>query len=330
VTDGGEGDGDAGCDPSCAGTCALGRCIVTLATSQGHPVAMALDDTSVYWTALGSGCPASDGTVVRAPKDGSSAPVVLASGLASPQGIAVDGANVYWAEQGCAGAGSDGGAIGRIAMVPQAGGAVTALATGVGSPTSVALAGGAVYWNDVAGTIDMVAVTGGTPTAVVRKQTNPGALAAAGGYLFWADQVVSAAGGVYAAALPVAPGTTSGVSVGAAGADPVTVVANDAGISWIATQGSGFTASHVSSIGAPSAYYPNVDIDPPALAADDVNLYFIDPDGNGGTLASIPAAGGDVTQLADTVLHGLALAVDDTSVYWIEANGTTVMKATPK
>src|SRR5579884_4299370 len=67
--------------------------VLTLASGQSNPTAMAVDTTRVYWTNY------NDGTVRAASLDGG-AVTLLATGQSGPAGIVVDSANVYWVNQG--------------------------------------------------------------------------------------------------------------------------------------------------------------------------------------------------------------------------------------
>jgi hypothetical protein len=71
----------------------LGAAAKVIGESPGGVADAAHDATSVYW--LGA-----DGTVMRAPRDGSAPAEKLASGQANPVGIAVDKVNVYWSTRG--------------------------------------------------------------------------------------------------------------------------------------------------------------------------------------------------------------------------------------
>jgi hypothetical protein len=80
-----------------------------LASTQSQPVGVAVNGTTVYWTASSS--------VLSMPLAGSMA-TVLATGQAYPPQVAVDSANVYW-----------GTSQGAIATLPLDGGTPTTIAT---------------------------------------------------------------------------------------------------------------------------------------------------------------------------------------------------------
>src|SRR4051812_31966602 len=76
------------CDATCTGRCADGRCLLTLASRQGTPFSLVLDEHNVYWTNR------DPGSVMKVPKTGGT-PVTLA-GTNEPWGVAVDSERVYW------------------------------------------------------------------------------------------------------------------------------------------------------------------------------------------------------------------------------------------
>jgi hypothetical protein len=75
------------------GDAALERIAAAAAPGSSYTNGIAVDDTYVYWTALGDGV--SHGAIERAPKTGGPAQA-LALAEARPMGIAVDDGYVYW------------------------------------------------------------------------------------------------------------------------------------------------------------------------------------------------------------------------------------------
>ena len=76
-------------------SCVEGRCLAVLAQSP-FPLAMASDDTSIYWADHGSTTPPG-GAIDKIATTGGRVQT-LASGLPSPSAISVDSHAVYWAE----------------------------------------------------------------------------------------------------------------------------------------------------------------------------------------------------------------------------------------
>lgn len=83
-----------GCGGSVSGQSASadagGVVISTLASGQSQISGLAVDSTSVYWTAG-----LQDGSVMKAPLDGG-AQTTLAAGIFAPGSIAVDTTSIYW------------------------------------------------------------------------------------------------------------------------------------------------------------------------------------------------------------------------------------------
>src|SRR6185436_1833670 len=132
---------------------------------------LAVDEGSVYWTAI------SDGFVFSAPKAGAAEPRRLAMGQRTPWGVAVDGASVYWVDKrdhAVLRSSKDGreqavmisrdlagpetiavdathlyiadGAAGTILALSKDGRERTVLASGIGTPSAVAVDEGSVYF----------------------------------------------------------------------------------------------------------------------------------------------------------------------------------------
>ena len=73
---------------------AAGGALTTLASGQRRPTAVAVDNTSVYWTTYDEG----GGSVMKVPLVGG-AITTLASGQTGVGAIAVDATNEYWTQK---------------------------------------------------------------------------------------------------------------------------------------------------------------------------------------------------------------------------------------
>lgn len=132
-----------------------------LATSAGRPAAIALDDDYVYWgssVAFLNGKPNSDSEVLRIPKSGGSAQL-LVQGLSWPHGLARAGTRLFVAN-------NDGGAI---LSLEADGSDLLALVGGVDAPQSVAVADGSLYfttWGEVPGSLQRASATTPGPSTL--------------------------------------------------------------------------------------------------------------------------------------------------------------------
>jgi hypothetical protein len=193
---------------------AVGGGDVTTLVSTSLPMSgyLAMDATSVYWTAQGSvlKSPVAGGSVVTlvtrsddassivvsatgvywcAGKDGSyllSIPLegghvtTLAADIAWTPAVVGDATNLYWADQG----------QGTVMSVPQAGGATTTLATGVVNAMNVAVDDTSVYWTSGDGETGIVAkvpIRGGAVVTLATGQLSPVAIAVDATSVYWAN-----------------------------------------------------------------------------------------------------------------------------------------------
>jgi hypothetical protein len=188
--------GDAGCDPSCAGSCDDGRCLFVepvggspnVPGAQGNSIRIAVDGTNVYWTET-------TGNIVAAPLDGGT-PVTLAGNETGAFGITVTGGDLYWTR-----ALVDAGSVERM---PVGGGTPETIATAQNVPQDITTDGVRVYWATspmvTSNTVPPCAIVsapldGGAPATLASGQTQPLGLAVQGGSLYWvaADSLMGVA-----------------------------------------------------------------------------------------------------------------------------------------
>jgi len=302
--------------PSTA-TCALGRCLVTLASGDDY-AGIAGGATAVYWTTYGGG------TVMKVPIGGGS-PTTFAAGQDTPDGVAIDKTNLYWTSYDL---------DATVMKAPIGGGTPTALATGQVFPENVAVRGTFVYWatwesygNN--GKVMKIPVGGGTPTTLASGQKHPESITTDATSVYWGtdDAVMK---------VPIGGGTpTTFVSA----QNVYGRVAVDATSVYYCTSTGDTNAGVV--IKAPVGGSPTVlaSGDPAYIALDGDSVYWTDVDpsgGSNGTVMKVPIGGGPTTILASGQDGPDRIAVDETSVYWTTYNdhstggGMSLMKLTPK
>jgi len=306
---------DAGSDGSdaadrctgCKGKCALGRCLLTLATNQGSPSSIAVDSAAVFWTTdesimredigggprstlvggqafpigLVLGCPDvlwanAEGNSIQAYSFRSDATTSLAMNQDNPQGVATDEENVYFTTTS------------TVSLVPIGGGTVRVLAGGQNGPVSVAVDANHVYWSNIgSGNNGSVVESAKTPTdagalvILAANQASPQGVALDATHVYWAN----------AGSNSNNDGTIMRVRIG--GGTPETIAAGQASPLMVAVDGE-------------NAYWAN--------NAD-------------GTVRRAPASGGADQILVSGQMAPDAIAVDPSNVYWTTDVGT-VMQTT--
>jgi sugar lactone lactonase YvrE len=176
----------------------------TIATGQGYPDSIAVDDGHVYWAPENSGA---DGAIRRARKDGTGLET-LASGQGAPHGIALDQGAVYWANYL---------APGEVSKVSKDGGTSPMVLTNGGMGLfDVAVDDEDVYFlNSYASTLSRVAKTGGAATLLATEKGPLGGFAidATSVYLTAEPYVVRIEKATFAMTVLATAGHPSGVAV---------------------------------------------------------------------------------------------------------------------
>jgi hypothetical protein len=273
-----------------------GGVVTTLASGQGGPDSLAVDDTHVYWTNE------DDGTVRSVPLGGGSV-TTLASGQGALMSVATDGKYVYWADE----------YLGTVSEVPVGGGSVTTLASGQNGPFSVAVNGGYIYWVNIGhdtqadGSVNKAPLGGGSVTTLATGQNQPVYVAVDGTHAYWVndpDYNNQAHGTV--SEVPVGGGSVKILATGQS--HPFSLAVGGTHAYWgTYVYGGGGTVNKVPLAGGSVTTLASSQNGGYSVAVDGKYVYWISS--GGGTVNKAPLGGGSVTTLATGQYQASVLAV---------------------
>ncbi|AUX26362.1 hypothetical protein SOCEGT47_069230 [Sorangium cellulosum] len=181
--------------------------------SEQSPQDIAVDGTYVYWTNF-------NGQVMKAPVDGSGAPIELFAGPQTPDGIGLDGAHVYWVNR------TDGEV--RRAPIDGPGTASALLHDGPANATDIAVDATHVYWtNFETGEVLKLSKDGSdsAPTVIAGGESSPFGVAVDSAFVYWAN---NGSGEVRRA--PLEGGAAATIATGQSG--PRRIALDEAAIYW--------------------------------------------------------------------------------------------------
>lgn len=304
------GDADSRvCPIPCEGTCADGRCLVTLADASS-PDDLAVEGTSVYFAgcaSTGTGGAASSVPIAGGPS------VLLASGPACPASIALGALGLYVS-------GLNGG---DIARVPRDGGPLTVISSNPDKPTGLAIDTRNVYWATRGGALMRMPLSGGPPTAIASCHNGCTRPVVQGDDVYWGDSTAGSIFKLSADGGPPIPVTGGLEAVGAIAVSSDRIYFSSGYLLGQVPMDGGTAMSLGLPTGAPVG----------AIAVDDTSVYFT----SWGSIWKIAFADIQPTQIATNQGDPNAIAVDGTSVYWTNADAWPdggccgqVMKLTPK
>jgi hypothetical protein len=276
------------CGHDCLGAvCDNGRCYPAGLSPAQSPVRLAVDATSVYWTAGGSQ------TVSRAPKSGGTAKTDLATGIPAPFDIAVDASFAYFTSEGTVANSFHDGSVARISLAGGVdAGPPVLIASARSRPQALAIDATSIYWVEVAtgssdGTLEscLLAGCGASPPKVLASNlSSPYAIA-----LDAANVYVSNTNAGVVAKVSKLGGNLSPLAEGQNLPNGIAVLGTN--VYW-ATYGDGLVQS-MPTLGGMLTTVALPQGDPQAVAVDESFVYFTNanPPAAGGAIEKCPLAG---------------------------------------
>jgi len=303
---------------ACAGPCANGRCLVTLASGQSYPQGIAVGTESVYWANNGSW------VLMRVPIAGGT-PETLDSNLWSTSAIAWYESNIYWAGgSGVRRAAPDGSSA--VTLIPGLGGdAIVVNATGIylEQTTRSPLAG-----DPCDGWVSMTSLDGGVLTPLVSNACTGWGIAVDATGVVYIDEIEPSPPvlklPVGASPTYLVPSTDSELAVGGLAIDSTSVYWAD----WVdgAMLRVGLDGGTPDTIASDQPKPQGVVVDATAVYWVNLGDQSASPPTKGSVVKFPLRAGCAPVTLAAGLASPGRIAIDAASVYWTDYSGGTVMK----
>jgi hypothetical protein len=302
-----------GCERSCKTSCEKGVCdVITLATGQAQPAAIAVDDTSVYWANMAE-LAAGGGSIMKVAKAGG-APSTLAEKQSAPGSIALDGASIYWVNIGTPPLFADGAVL---TAAKDGSGAPVEIIAGQAAPYGIAVQGSTVYWTTTA---EVLMIDKDNPSAqpvvLASGQNRPFEIVAVGSLIYWVNR------GTQTGDVANPDGSVMMLSTGGS---PVVLAEN-------LTLASGLTLDTVGAYlyfrvrgaimrlprsgGPAEVFLDGFDAVPWQIAADATTVYWTEAGRVGGIMSAPSVSPKQKTPLVPNQTYLWGIALDQTSVYW--------------
>ncbi len=302
-----------GCGLVCTATCALGRCLLPIATNLDRPQTVLLNGDEVYWDTHSA-----EGVLETAGIDGG-ALRTLASGQDYPGRLSAAPNYIYW---------SNYTSTGSVVQVSIDAGVIFTLASAQLHPSGLAWTPTGLYWaeqgNGDGGAIRYLPFDGGKAGTIASAQLGPVGVVADTHDVYWANDGVDPGHGSVVRA-PLGGGPVMTLAAGLGGA--ANVALDDSYLYWT-EQHEGLVLRVPIAGGTPETLVSS-QRGPTGVAVGGGFVYWVN--NGGGTLMSYDLVSGAVSTIAAGLSSPSSVAIGETSLYFCEnVSPGDVVKVTPK